>query len=688
LKGILALWGPDLQEEDIPALSVFANQVAVALENARLYEQAQQELVEREQVEAALRDSEERFRNIFENSPIGVYRTTSDGQILMANAALVHMLGFSSFEELAQRNLEAEGFGPGYPRTDFKRRIGRSGQVVGYESTWVRKDGSMVFVRESARSIDAEQNKLYYEGTVEDITERKQAEAERERLLTQIQEQAQHVQQIVDTVPEGMLLLDADGRVILANPMAVENLLSMTGIGVGDIFTRLGDCPLSELLASPPQGLWHEVTVGARSFQVIARPVESGPATEQWVLVVRDVTQEREVQRRVQQQERLATVGQLAAGIAHDFNNIMATIVLYAQMMAKRSNLSERDRERLGIINQQAQHATNLVQQILDFSRRAVLERRPLDLVMLSNEQIRLLERTLPESIEITLAYGSTLSEKERPGEYAVNGDPTRLQQVMMNLALNARDAMPYGGELRFNIERIRVVGREDAPLSEMEAGEWVQLTVADTGTGIPPDALPHVFDPFFTTKSPGKGTGLGLAQVYGIVKAHEGAIGVRSQPDEGTIFTICLPALPVYAVEPSAIETSDLTRGRGETVLVVEDSASTRQALVESLELLNYRVVEASNGREALELLDRRGQEVALVVSDVVMPEMGGIALLEALGQRGLTVKVVLLTGHPLEHELENLRKGKAGALLVDWLPKPPSLEELGKVVARGLEE
>jgi two-component system cell cycle sensor histidine kinase/response regulator CckA len=484
-----------------------------------------------------------------------------------------------------------------------------------------------------------------------------------------------------------MLLLDADGRVILANPMATENILSLTGIGVGDIFTCLGDCSLSGLLASPPQGLWHEVTVDARSFQVIARPVESGLATEQWVLVIRDVTQEREVQRRVQQQERLATVGQLAAGIAHDFNNIMATIVLYAQMMAKGSGLSERDRERLSIINQQAQHATKLVQQILDFSRRAVLERRPLDLVLLSRE-IRLLERTLPESIEVKLAYGSALSERERPGEYGVNGDPTRLQQAMMNLALNARDAMPDGGELSFNIERIRVEGREDAPLSEMEAGEWVQMTVADTGTGIPRDVLPHVFDPFFTTKSPGKGTGLGLAQVYGIVKAHQGAIGVISQPGQGAVFTICLPALPVHPVEPPAQETAELPTGRGEMILIVEDNASTRQALAESLELLNYRALEASNGREALEQLDRHGREVALVLSDVVMPEMGGIALLHALGQRDLTVRVVLLTGHPLENELESLREQGADSLLVDWLPKPPSLEQLAEVIARGLDE
>jgi len=395
------------------------------------------------------------------------------------------------------------------------------------------------------------------------------------------------------------------------------------------------------------------------------------------------VTREREIQRRAQQQERLATVGQLAAGIAHDFNNIMATIVLYAQMSSRAEGLSARDRERLVTINQQAKHATNLIRQILDFSRRAVLERQPLDLSPLLKEHVELLERTLPENIEIVLDYG--------PDEYTVNADPTRVQQVMMNLGLNARDAMPEGGNLRFELERIQVQAGESPPLPEMEAGEWVQVTLSDTGTGIPPDVLPHIFDPFFTTKAPGKGSGLGLAQVHGIVKQHEGEIDVESQVGQGTTFTIYLPALPVHPVEAVTLELPALAKGQGETVLVVEDDASTRKALVDSLELLNYRGLEAADGREALAVLEQpppqagggKREGIALVLSDVVMPGMGGVALLHALRQRGLTMPVVMLTGHPLERELESLRAQG----MSDWLPKPPSLEQLAKVVARALK-
>jgi PAS domain S-box-containing protein len=511
----------------------------------------------------------------------------------------------------------------------------------------------------------------------QEIAERKRTEEERERLLIQNQEQARQVRQIMNTVPEGVLLLDSAGRVALANPIAERDLTVLADAQVGDILTGLGDHPLAEVLTSPPtESLWHEVKAAARTFEVIARPMENRPESEGWVLVTRDVTQEREVQQRVQRQERLAAVGQLAAGIAHDFNNIMATIVLYAQMVAQVEGLSDRDRERMATINQQAQHATNLIQQILDFSRRSMLERQPLDLLLLLKEAVKLLERTLPEHITIDLDYGHD--------EYTVNADLTSMQQMVTNLAVNARDAMSDGGKLRIGLERIEVRPGESPLLPEMEPGDWVQVTVADTGTGIPPNALPHIFEPFFTTKAPGKGSGLGLAQVYGIVGQHRGRIDVETQVDEGTTFTIYLPALLAQPVQPLTPEQQDLLKGHGETVLVVEDNEALRGAMAETMESLNFRVLEAENGAEALTTLEKHGDEIALVLSDVVMPEMGGIALFHALKQKGVAVPVVLMTGHLMWDELEKLQaEGLSGYLL-----KPPSMEQLTQLLARALKE
>ncbi len=509
--------------------------------------------------------------------------------------------------------------------------------------------------------------------TTESI-ELKQADEERTRLLAQIQEQAQQMQQIVDTVPEGMLLLDNDGRIILNNPLGEKVLVTLAGANVGDTLTHLGGRPLVEFLTSPPKGLWHDVAADGRNFQVIARPIENSSTPGRWVMVIRDVTQQLEVERRLQQQERLASVGQLAAGIAHDFNNITAVIALYARMGLQTADIPATMRERLEIIDEQVWRANELIQQILDFSRHAALERCPMDLCIFLKEQVKLLERTLPESIEIDLMYSRN--------EYIVNADPTRLQQVIMNLAVNARDAMPKGGQLHIGLDGIRVPNRKRAPLPEMEAGDWVCVTVTDTGTGIPPDALPHIFEPFFTTKSTG-GTGLGLAQVWGIVKQHDGHIDVSTIMGKGTTFKFYIPALQISRPETLARETKPLIQGQGETILVVEDAHPTRAAIVAGLEMLNYRVLAAANGREALSIFERHAEEIALVLSDRVMPEMGGIALLHTLREKGWTGKAIILTGH-LVYEKEKWNPQPENE--VGWLQKPVSLEELSETLARAL--
>jgi two-component system, cell cycle sensor histidine kinase and response regulator CckA len=312
----------------------------------------------------------------------------------------------------------------------------------------------------------------------------------------------------------------------------------------------------------------------------------------------------------------------LAAGIAHDFNNILAAITLYTSLMKKENDLSQQNKRRLNVINKQAWHASHLVQQILDFSRQSVLERHHLDLLPLLKEQVKLFSRTFPENITVALNV-------EEAESYIVNADPTRLQQMLTNLALNARDAMPDGGKLRLDL---RKSANEQADLPDMASAEWLSLSVTDTGTGILPEALPYIFEPFFTTKEPGKGSGLGLAQVHGIVGQHGGHIHVETEVGQGTVFKIYLPAVLLPAIESPTPVGINPVQGQGELVLLVEDGAVLRRALHEILEILNYRVLEASNGQEALALLAEQGEQIALVLSDVVMPEMGGKALVQAM--------------------------------------------------------
>jgi two-component system, cell cycle sensor histidine kinase and response regulator CckA len=395
-----------------------------------------------------------------------------------------------------------------------------------------------------------------------------------------------------------------------------------------------------------------------------------------WVLILRDITEERQHQEYQQAQERLATVGQLAAGVAHDFNNIMAVISLYAELILKSGDPGPQNRERLLTISQQAERAASLTGQILDFSRRSVMERASFEIVPFLKEFVNLVQRTLPESILIGFVCDDD--------QYLVNADPTRLQQVLMNLSLNARDAMPAGGELRLELTGLNLEPNQRPPLADMQPGKWLVLTITDTGAGIAPDHLLHIFEPFFSTKPPGRGTGLGLAQAYGIIRQHGGHIAVSSQAGRGTTFQIYLPGLALNDHSGRGPdEAEDLSlHGRGETILLVEDDNDARAAVRATLELYGYRVIEATNGHDGLAQFEEHAGEIDLVLSDLVMPVMGGEALFRALRQREEPAKTVLMTGYPLE--------GGGRALLeqglVAWISKPFSADQIAGIIKEAL--
>ncbi|MBN2389275.1 MAG: response regulator [Anaerolineae bacterium] len=522
--------------------------------------QLQEEIAERERIVAALRDSEMKYRHLVEYANDGI-AILQDECIAYCNRYLADLSGYSLAEAIGHPF--SEFFAPGeFPKLNdyYRRRMAGEAVPQVYESVMRCRDGRYVEVELNV-SLTTYVDRPAEQVIVRDITARKQTEAERERLLSQIQ-----------------------------------------------------------------------------------------------------------------QQDRLAAVGQLAAGVVHDFNNIMATITLYAQIAARTPGIPEHIRERMLTISQQAQHATNLIRQILDFSRKAEIEPTTLDLLSFLEEQVQLFKRTLPENINITF--------HSVPAEYHVNADPTSIQQMLMNLVVNARDAMPEGGELQLRLAHCHVADGDTPPIPQLSAGDWIQVDVSDSGMGMPEEVRAHLFEPFFTTKPLGKGTGLGLAQVRSIVTVHHGEITVASEVERGTTFTFYLPAL-TSSVEESALATEpSLIQGEGALILVVEDDASARTALVESLEFLDYRTLEAINGEEALTVLTQRGAEVALILSDIVMPSMGGMALVAALRERQWDKPVLLVTGHPLYDELAALQH----TFPVDWITKPPTVDMLAVKVARML--
>jgi signal transduction histidine kinase/transcriptional regulator with GAF, ATPase, and Fis domain len=501
---------------------------------------------------------------------------------------------------------------------------------------------------------------------------------ERFYLVAKTHEQAQQVQQIIRTVPEGVLLLGTDGHILVANPTAREYLAALGSTPTDDHLVQLGGYPLADFLVPPEEGVPREVAVDApahRVFELLAQPLEASSDIGGWVLLIRDVTRERDTQAQVQQQNRLAALGQLAGGIAHDFNNILTVILFSAEMSLYERELPPNMIRDLEAILTAGRKGAQLVRQILDFSRRAWLDTRPVDLQIVIGEIADILKRALPENVTIVVDAD--------PGDYTVSADPTRIQQALMNLALNAKDAMPQGGQLYVRLSNLEVGGATEPPAADMAPGRWVCLAVRDTGTGIAPDVAAHLFEPFFTTKPVGQGTGLGLAQVYGIVKQHQGYIVVNTLVGQGTAFRIYLPAHG-GAGRPEgehAESAQALPRGKGETILLVEDDAAVRQYCQEILETLGYRVLTAVNGRDAVQVY-RSGAQVDLLITDLVMPEMSGQELISELRQRASNLKTLVMTGYAVS----DLRELKDYGVL-EVVSKPVEMQVLAQTVRRILD-
>ncbi|MCB8980954.1 MAG: response regulator [Ardenticatenaceae bacterium] len=379
----------------------------------------------------------------------------------------------------------------------------------------------------------------------------------------------------------------------------------------------------------------------------------------------------KEMQAKHVRQEKLAAIGQLATGMAHDFNNMLSVISLYTELMQRRDNMPPADSKRLDTILHQTRQAANLVQQVLDFSRRTNLDRSVTDLSRTLQDMVALLKRTLSENVRIQLDI--------TPGKYYVDVDRTRIEQVIMNLALNARDAMPEGGSLDIHLSHVSVSPEMRSGDEKLPEGEWAALTIRDQGEGIPDHIRSRLFEPFFTTKPPGRGTGLGLAQVYGIVRQHEGYVDVESEVGKGTEFRIYLPIASSATAEVAQIGQDFILMGQSETILLVEDNEVIREAVLTSLDILNYRPLAAADGYEALSVLGKH-PEVSLVLSDVYMPGMNGIELAKAL--QDTATPIILMTGHT-KADLQPL---KAQGTIVTWLDKPLSLNLLAQTVSLGL--
>jgi two-component system cell cycle sensor histidine kinase/response regulator CckA len=480
---------------------------------------------------------------------------------------------------------------------------------------------------------------------IEDITERKRAEEERDRLAAAIEQAA-----------EAVIITDPAARIQYVNP-AFEKI---TGYSRQEV---LGQNP--RLLKSGKhdaefyQHLWAVLTAGETWSGHLFNKKKAGTLYEEektispvrdaagrllhYVAVGRDVTRERQLEEQLRQSQKLEAIGRLAGGVAHDFNNILGAMIMQSELLDMNKALPAETKEGLRQIHASAERAANLTRQLLMFSRRQVLQPRTVDLNDVITGLAKMLRRMIGEDIELQLHLHT------RP--LLLQADPGMLDQVLMNLAVNARDAMPEGG--RLIIETGERVADDVLVRLQPEAkpGRYVCLRVTDTGCGIPEEILPHVFEPFFTTKEPGKGTGLGLATVYGIVKQHRGWLNVESVVGRGTTFHLWLPALAHGTALQSRPEVRPQPRGGTETILLVEDDDAVRLLTRAMLERHGYRVIEASDGPGALERWEKHRADVALLLTDMVMPRgLSGRELAQRLQTDRPGLKVIYLTGYSVE--------------------------------------
>lgn len=640
------------------------------------------DITERRRMERALAESRDRYRALFESA---------NAAIFIADAETGALLDANHDAELLMRRSRAELIGMHQSELHPKAELGRYRQmfskhvslerVVSVEAEVARPDGSHVPVAIYGSHFDLD-GRVYQIGVFHDLTEQKRAEVRRRK-------DDELRQAIIDHAAEGITLCHpVEGPPGVAFTIWNDRMVELTGYTLEEI-NRLGwfealwpdairreraRAQVERLLGGEELiGQVHEVVRkdgSRRTFSFSASVLEGDGGKAQVLALISDLTDRERMLQQLRQSEKMEAVGQLAGGIAHDFNNQLAGIMGLADLMTRELSRADegagKSLERARQIVEICKRARDVTQQLLAFARRGRYRALPIDL----HDMVHQIASILTHSIDKRIR----LSVDSVPGLATVHGDPSQIQNALLNIALNARDAMPNGGELRFDVSVQPGSPDEEGP----EA--WAEVAVTDTGTGMSDATRQRVFEPFFTTKPQGKGTGMGLAAAYGTIKSHGGNVDVVSALGRGSTFRVLLPRhVPVHESLPPPVQQVHASMP-GARILVVDDEAFVRETLAEILRQSGHDVTCCVDGEEAAQLYRTRWREIDLVVLDMVMPRRGGHDVFRDMLAINPKVQVLLVSGHSVDLEArEVLALGAAG-----FLQKPFSMDALVQMVGK----
>ena len=644
------------------------------------------------QSQEALKISEERFRLIFERAAAGMTTVAPDGSYLQVNSAFCRFLGYREADllllkvqdvthpddlEVTNRLLH-QALSPNMPRVDLEKR-------------YVRRDGTTAWGHTTATWLfDAQGNPTFAVALIEDINERKQTEEalKQNRIRTEA---------ILNTALDAIISIDHEGRVTEFNPAAER----MFGYAREEAVGRV----MGEIIVPPSLRDKHtgglarylktgEAHVLGQRIEILAMrrdgtefPAElaitriplDGPAY--FTGFVRDISDRkraedalRHSEEQLRHSQKMEAVGTLAGGVAHDFNNILTGILGYAELLKMQSKPGEKVFEAAAVIENGANRAAALTQQLLGFARRGKHQDVAVDFHATIRDTLSVLSRTVDKRIAI--------HQDLCPAHATVQGDPGQMEQVILNLAVNAADAMPVGGELTLRTQILQLDEESARRHPGATPGRYLALSVADTGHGIPSDILGRIFEPFFTTKERGKGTGMGLAMVYGIVQNHGGFIEVESETGRGTTFRVYLPLGAEETPGAEAAQPSDQPAPGSPRVLLVDDEEIVRKVAEEFLHYLGYQVVPAADGREAVEIYRKLGPQIDLVILDMVMPHLNGRDTFRALKAINPAVRAVLSTGYDFNSAAQQLLDEG----MVGFIQKPYQISKFSEVISDAL--